>query len=258
MFRAIVPTLLLCLCGCSEVRTINGELFLTGKDRYVSLAGVEVAAYDMQACAAAFKAQPTLSKELNDANRLYDRVSKLVDLLSSQARNAHAARKAPGADQVKAEAEQQEASERHRRGIELRKSTELWIKWLTSAAPHFENLPAKLGKSVKTDSVGRFALAIPKDKDVVVVAVVESSATGELETHFWIVKVAPHENNVTLSSKNETSAKLTGSTGAGDSLLKWTKPLKASLAGINIPELRASIERELEELSKPAASLPSR
>jgi len=258
MRPVVAAVLLLCLCGCSKVRTVDGELFLTGKDgRAVSLAGIEVAAYDLELCWAAVMAQSdTLSKQRNEAVKLYQKVSQLTDRLSSQAKKADAARKSPGPDQARAEAAQQEASERERHGMELRKSTELLVGWLMSVAPYFQHLPDRLGESAKTDSAGRFAFSIPKDRNVVAVAVVESSATGELETHFWIVKVASYENHITLSDKNRTAAKPTGSSGLGDSLLGGSRPLKASVAGINIPELRASIERDLEELSKTSASFP--
>ena len=98
MTRAIVGGLLLCLCSCSDVRTINGELFLTDRrGNIVILSGVEVAAYDMKASAAAFMADPDkLSKQRNDANKLYSKVTKLVELLSSGAKRAEAAKKSPG------------------------------------------------------------------------------------------------------------------------------------------------------------------
>ncbi len=200
--QILLCSALACLAVTARSAEISGEIFVvTAGHQSIKLGLVTVRVFRPdQISAIVIETRETLGPEIEDLRKLQhaalpleDKVTKVNDLII----------KGSNTDLIT------ESTQLFVDATLLVKRIQWRLDYLESAAPFFERLPQSIA-SAKTDSDGKFRIAIPDNSDVIVGANTSRKVPDDTENYFWLVKVKPAAN-VTLSNDNSSDARSTDS-----------------------------------------------
>jgi hypothetical protein len=196
---AVTMAASLFLAGCERTRPLSGEVFIVTQGREkVKLGLVEVGIFDADKVSGSIReTKAQLAPEVQKMKEVLPKLQELRSTADKQWQTALDGNYKRGDNDRLSDLKMETAA--------LCDEASNYAAYLQSSALFFEKLPAALA-TVKTNADGKFGLTIPSRAIVVGAFASRRVPSGDTESYYWLVRVDPGTDTITLSSDNLMSS----------------------------------------------------